>query len=218
MGDRFRPKHAYKRNVNLYVLIFLLISFFIANFALASSEQASNKVKVVFEQIETSLNTLKSQNQFTQSNIRDTLNQYLLPEVNTKFFSNKVLNKNLQKVPDGLKEDFVTALSTQLINTYSHLLSKYNNETLSIGQATLSKSGKIAMVNVTIVGENRTNKAIVKLLKSNDDAWQFFDIVVEGISLIDSKQAEINGSFNKLGAEGTLQRLQELNNRSLSTS
>ena len=50
------------------------------------------------------------------------------------------------------------------------------------------------MVNVTIIGESATNKAVVKLLKSNDEVWQFFDIVVEGISLLDSKQAEINSS------------------------
>jgi ABC-type transporter MlaC component len=186
--------------------------------AMASADDAESKVKQVFEQIESSLTNLKTTNQFTKSNIRDELNKSLLPEVNIKFFSSKVLSKNLQKVPEELREEFSTELSKQLINTYSNMLSKYDNEKITIGQGSLSKSGKIAMVNVTIVGESATNKAVVKLLKSNEDVWQFFDIVVEGISLLDSKQAEINSSFNKLGAEGTLQRIKELNIRSINAS
>lgn len=74
------------------------------------------------------------------------------------------------------------------------------------------------MVNVTIVGKTKANKAVVKLLKSADKSWKFFDIVVEGISLIDTKQAEINSTINKLGVEATLQLLIDTNNRSIATS
>jgi phospholipid transport system substrate-binding protein len=177
------------------------------------SRYAAVSSQLVFNQIESSLISLKSKDEFTRTNIRIELTKYLLPEVNTQFFSNKVLNKNLRKVPTELKDEFVTELSIQLINTYSNLLSKYNNETIVINNGSLSKSGKIAMVNITIVGQKKSNKAVIKLLKSNDEGWKFFDIVIEGISLIDSKQAEINSSFNKLGPEATLKRLKEINNR-----
>ena len=211
-------KNSSEKSVNVIIGLFILLSLLISGIALASVNEAENKVKVVFEQIESSLSSLKTKNEFTKSNIRNELTKYLLPEVNTKFFSNKVLNKNLQKVPEELKESYTTELSTQLINTYSNLLSKYNDETIVINNATLSKSGKIAMVNLTVVGKSTSNKAVVKLLKSNEDKWQFFDIVVEGISLLDTKQAEISSSFNRLGAEGTLQRLKEINQESIKAS
>ena len=211
-------KNSSEKSVNVIIGLFILLSLLISSIALASADEAESKVKVVFGQIESSLSSLKSKNEFTKDNIRNELTKYLLPEVNTKFFSNKVLNKNLQKVPEELKEPFIAELSTQLINTYSNLLSKYNDETIVINNATLSKSGKIAMVNLTVVGKNTSNKAVVKLLKSNEDKWQFFDIVVEGISLLDTKQAEISSSFNRLGAEGTLQRLKEINQESVKAS
>ena len=202
-------------NINTTINIFILLTLLISSLAIASTIEAENKVKLVFGQVETSFISLKSKNEFTKGNIRNELTKYLIPEVNTTFFSNKVLNKNLQKVPEELKTEFISELTIQLINTYSNLLSKYNDETIFIGKGTLSKSGKIAMVNVEIIGKNKTNKAVIKLLKSKEDIWQFFDIVIEGISLIDTKQAEINSSFNKLGAEGALQRLKEVNNRSI---
>jgi ABC-type transporter MlaC component len=175
------------------------------------------KVETVFSQIGFSLLTLKNKDTFTKENIRDVLTEYLLPEVNTQFFSNKVLGKNLIKIPNDLKSEFTIELSKQLINSYSHLFSKYNNEAINIGNSTLSKSSKIAMVKISIVGKNKTNNAIIKLLKSEDDIWKFFDIIVEGISLLDTKQKEINSSLQRLGIEGTLSHLKAVNIKSISS-
>ena len=211
-------KKSYDRSVDILVVIFILLSLIISSFALASTEEAESKVKRVFEQIESSLSSLKSKNEFTKTNIRTELTKYFLPEVNSQYFSYKVLSKNLPKISKELKVEFVTELTSQLINTYSHLLTKYNDESISVGRGVLSKSGKIAMVNLTIVGKNKSNKAVVKLLKSSDENWKFFDIVVEGISLIDTKQAEINSSINKLGVEATLQHLKEINSRNITPS
>ncbi|MDG1751083.1 MAG: ABC transporter substrate-binding protein [Thalassotalea sp.] len=210
-------KSPYERNINIFVMVFVLLSIMISSLVLAESVSPEEKVKTVFSQIESSLIPLKAANQLTKNNIREVLNQYLLPEVNTQYFSNKVLNLNLAKVSEELKGEFVTELSIQLIDTYSHLLSKYNNESIQVGTSSFSKSGKLAMVNITIVGKNKTNKAVLKLIKLQEE-WLFYDIVVEGISLLDTKQKEINSSFSRVGAEDTLLHIKSINQRSQSSS
>ena len=189
---------------NLTFVVVITMVLLISTSAFASADAAKNKVKAVFGQIEASLVTLKQTQRLTKVNIRAVLTEYLLPEVETRYFTYKVLNKNLTKVPEALRESFVTELSLQLINTYSSLLNKYNNEQLYIGQSSLSPSGKMAMVDITIVGKTKSNKALVKLMQSNANDWLFFDIEVEGISLLQTKQGEINASFNRLGVDGTL--------------
>ena len=211
-------KSPYERNINIFVMVFVLLSIMISSLVLAESVSPEEKVKTVFSQIESSLIPLKAANQLTKNNIREVLNQYLLPEVNTQYFSNKVLNLNLAKVSEELKGEFVTELSIQLIDTYSHLLSKYNNESIQVGTSSFSKSGKLAMVNITIVGKNKTNKAVLKLIKLKEEEWLFYDIVVEGISLLDTKQKEINSSFSRVGAEDTLLQIKSINQRSQSSS
>lgn len=198
---------------NLMTVVFITIALLISATVFASADDAKSKVKAVFSQVESSLINLKQSDRMTKGNIREVLTKYLLPEVDTRYFTYKVLNKNMVKVPETLRESFIAELSLQLINTYSNLLSKYNNEAISIGQSTLSKSGKMAMVDITIVGKTNTNKAVVKLLLSNENEWLFFDIEVEGISLLQTKQGEINASFNKLGIEGTLSHLQKINQK-----
>jgi phospholipid transport system substrate-binding protein len=144
-----------QNNVNIYLLIFLLLSLFIASLAIASTDSPEVKTKAVFRQIESALLTLKSKNEFTKSNVKGVLTQYLLPEVDVQYFSYKVLNQNLPKISAELRTEFVTELSNQLINTYSNLLSKYNGESIDIGTSSISKSGKISMVNITITGEKK---------------------------------------------------------------
>ena len=211
LSFKMKTKRAF--NTNLLSVVFITMALLISATVFATADEAKVKVKNVFSQVETSLIKLKKADTLTKNNIRDVLNQYLLPEVDTRYFTYKVLNKNMAKVPDDLKASFIAELSQQLINTYSNLLNKYNNEVINIDQSTLSKSGKIAMVDITIVGKNKTNKAVVKLLQSDELNWLFFDIEVEGISLLQTKQAEINASFNKLGVEGTLSHLQKINQK-----
>jgi phospholipid transport system substrate-binding protein len=213
-----KMKKTYERNIDVFIAIFLLLSILISSLALAETGTPEVKVKTVFGQIESALVSLKNEDKFVKSNIRDVLELHLMPEINTQFFSNKVLGKNLTKVPKELKGDFVTELSLQLINSYSQLLSKYNNETINIGASSLSKSGKMASVKITIVGKIKTNNAVVKLLKSTDGNWQFFDIIIEGISILDAKQKEINSSIHRLGVEGTLSHLKSVNQKSISSS
>lgn len=211
-------KNSNERNLNIFIVIFLLLSILISSLALATTVTPEMKVKVVFDRIESSFLSLKSTNQFTKSNIRDVLTKYLLPEINTRFYSYKVLNKNLSKVPSELKDEFVAELSTQLINTYSHLLSKHDNESINTVASSLSKSGKLAKVNINVVGKRKTNKVIVKLLRSKEDSWQFFDIIIEGVSLLDTRQKEINSNFKRLGVEGTLLHLKNINQSSTTFS
>jgi phospholipid transport system substrate-binding protein len=200
-------------NTNLISVVIFTMALLITATIFASPNDAKVKVKQIFSQVEASLMRLKQTETLTKANIRNVLNQYLLPEVDTRYFTYKILNKNLIKVPEELREPFIAELSLQLINTYSNLLNKYDHEVINIGESTISKSGKMAMVDITIVGSTKTNKAVVKLLQSSTQAWLFFDIEVEGISLLQTKQAEINASFNKLGIEGTLLQLQKINHK-----
>ncbi|MBB6543945.1 MlaC/ttg2D family ABC transporter substrate-binding protein [Thalassotalea piscium] len=204
-------KNAKDNRVNTLVVIFILLTLLISSFAMANNATPDEKVSSVFTHVETALIALKQGEHFNKVEIKKILTEYLLPEVNTRYFTYKVLGKHLAKVPDNLKNEFITELSQQLINSYTQLLSKYNNEAIKVGRSALSNSGKIATVNIEIIGQEKSNKAVVKLLQSENGNWQFFDIVVEGISLLQSKQNELNASINKIGIEETLVLLKKLN-------
>ncbi|WP_143314054.1 ABC transporter substrate-binding protein [Colwellia sp. UCD-KL20] len=48
-------------------------------------------------------------------------------------------------------------------------------------------------------------------MKITENNWKIFNIVIEGISLVQTKQAELNSSIARLGVVGTLEKLQTVN-------
>ena len=59
-------KKSYERSVDVFVIIFILLSLLISSFALASPEETESRVTHVFEEIESSLFSLKSRNMSTK--------------------------------------------------------------------------------------------------------------------------------------------------------
>mgnify|MGYP003385682420 CR=1 FL=1 len=53
-------KKSYPKNVDVFVVLFLLLTLLISSLASAANDSAEMKVKLVFEQIESSLFSLNS--------------------------------------------------------------------------------------------------------------------------------------------------------------
>lgn len=204
--------------LNGLTLAFILLSIFIATLAVADTNNEPDKqVKVAFGTIEHEIIQLKSRNEFNNTQIKKILNQHLLPEINTRYFALKSLGKYAKDMTEELKLSYIQALQVQLINSYANLLSNYNNEKIVFNKNSISESGKIAQVYLNIESRNKTNTAVIKLMKITDDDWKIFDIVIEGISLVQTKQAELSSSIAKIGLVGTLEKLQTINAKIEST-
>lgn len=204
--------------LNGLTLAFILLSIFIATLAVADANNEPDKqVKVAFGTIEQEIIQLKSRNEFNNTQIKKILNQHLLPEINTRYFALKSLGKYAKDMTEELKLSYIQALQVQLINSYANLLSNYNNEKIVFNKSSVSESGKIAQVYLNIESRNKTNTAVIKLMKITDDDWKIFDIVIEGISLVQTKQAELSSSIAKIGLVGTLEKLQTINAKIEST-
>lgn len=172
----------------------------------ASMEPAA-KVQVVFEKITAELKRFDSQGQLKRDNTLLVLDQFLKPEIDEKYFAYKVLSLQLKKLSAEQKTQMIELLLKMLMNNYAGLLEKYDNERLIIGATEFGNKFKTAEVSFIIKRLQQDIKAKVKLIKDPSEQWKFYDIEVEGISLVTSKQAEINASFNSFGIDGTIAKL-----------
>jgi phospholipid transport system substrate-binding protein len=168
----------------------------------------------LFSGLEESLGKYYSTNQLTLDNVKTTLRHKLLPASNTKYFAYKVIGKNLVKMNEKQKLAFIEALTQNLINSYASILVKYRNEKIVIAEPKIQPSGKIATVAIELRGTEKKIKAVSKWrFSENLSTWQIFDIVIEGVSLLQSKQAEINSSISRNGIEATLDKLNHVNTK-----
>ncbi len=201
-----------KNSTNLIIIVFLLLSFFIAQVAMAGNTIApAKKIEQLFSKIEQEVNTLKHKQVFNKQELKQLLNQHLMPEVNNRYFALKVLGKHVKTMDDNLKRGYVNELENQLMHSYANLLSKYNNEKVLVTSEKISSNNKHAQVAINVINQQKTVSAVIKLNKNSENQWLIFDIVIEGISLLQSKQSEVQSSISKIGIEKTLEKLKELN-------
>lgn len=190
-------------------IVLFIIGCSLASFASATTKDLEAKAVTVFNQVEMELKRLKANNQLQTEPLKAMVYVTLLPHIDRKYFAFKVLGKHLEKLSSEQKVEFVELLTIELVGNYAESLKRYNNETFGVTSSTLAPSGKLATVNMKFSGQGKPISAITKWrFSEKDGSWAIYDFVLEGISLLQTKQKEMSSQILATGLEGALQKLQ----------
>ncbi len=136
--------------------------------------------------------------------MRDIVEEELMPSVDYQYAAFKILGKHLKKTTAEQRVKFITAMRAYLVRTYANALTQYQNQkVLFEPEANLKANARSASVDVKIVD---TGKPDIKLTfqmrkDSKTHQWKAYDMIVEGISLISTKQSEFNRKISDLGLD-----------------
>ncbi|QBG36148.1 MlaC/ttg2D family ABC transporter substrate-binding protein [Litorilituus sediminis] len=135
--------------------------------------------------------------------MRDIVEQELMPSIDYRYASYRILGKHLKKISKEQRADFVEAMRHYLVRTYATALTKYKNQQVIFEADKPTQGKKIVSVKTQIIDMNApTIDVIFKMRKDKKTGqWKAFDMVVEGISLLSSKQAELSNKIAKQGVE-----------------
>jgi phospholipid transport system substrate-binding protein len=126
--------------------------------------------------------------------VRDIIEQELMPHVDHRYAAYKILGKYIKEISKEQRQEFALAMRDYLTVIYVNALSQYKNQEITLQPvAKINKGKKIAVVKALITEQGAPDITIdFKLrLDKKTKQWKAFDMVIEGISLISSKQAEI---------------------------
>ncbi len=176
--------------------------------ALASqSNQVESSPYLVLKEVGNKLFTRISANQQEIKKfpylMRDIVEQELMPSIDYRYASYRILGKHLKKISKEQRADFVQAMRHYLVRTYATALTKYKNQQVIFEADKPTQGKKIVSVKTQIIDMNApTIDVIFKMRKDKKTGqWKAFDMVVEGISLLSSKQAELSNKIAKQGVE-----------------
>jgi phospholipid transport system substrate-binding protein len=135
--------------------------------------------------------------------MRDIVAQELMPFIDYKYAAYRILGTNLRKTTEKQRTTFVTAMHSYLIRTYANALTQYKNQEVIFEHERDVKGKKIISVNTKIIDDNRPTINIAFMMRQNQKTkqWKAYDMVIEGISLLSSKQAELSQRITKQGIE-----------------
>lgn len=147
--------------------------------------------------------------------LRQIIRDELMPYVDNKFASYKVIGSNIKNTTPEQRDRFVLAFTDYIVATYADALAKYDNQTIKVEQAKPVADEKIVSVNVTVQSPGKPDVSVVFKLRQNNKTgeWKAFDMVAENVSLLASKQSELGGMIRDKGIDAVSSMLEEHNKK-----
>lgn len=173
-------------------VLFILVSH------AASAEQIDTKnpynlVKSLGEKVFEAVAEIKSSDNASTEQMETLIEDMLMPYIDVPFASYKVLGSQLKKTNKEQRQDFIEAMKIDLIKTYSSALEQYDDQYVTYEPSKDTSAKKMVSVKTILQSPNAPNVDMTFKLRKNRKTgdWRAYDLVVEGISLIDSKRAEL---------------------------
>jgi phospholipid transport system substrate-binding protein len=105
------------------------------------------------------------------------------------------------------KKDFVLLFGQLLERTYIDKVEGYSGEKVYYtGERT---EGDYAEVNVKIMTKQNTEIPVVYKLRSKDGKWWVYDIIIEGVSLVNNYRTQFNDILARSSYDGLVKKLKE---------
>lgn len=192
-----------------YLIITVLLSFaLISTVAVASDDvpvQASPYVvlKSVGDNLFSRISANQQQIKKFPYLMRDIVEEELMPSIDYRYASYRILGKHLKKTTKAQRAEFVEAMRHYLVRTYASALTQYKNQEVIFEADKPVKGKKIVSVKTQIVDVNSPTIDVIFKMRKNKKTgeWKAYDMVVEGISLLSTKQAELSKRISKQGVE-----------------
>ncbi len=190
-----------------YIMAFLLV-FSVSAFSSASSlEKTPASPYSVLEELGTKLFSRIAANQQEIQKfpalMQVIVKEELMPSIDYRYASYRILGKHLRNTSKEQRAMFVSSMHDYLARTYATALMQYKNQQVIFEPEKSFEGKKIVAVKMQIVDMNKPTINVVFKMRKNKKSgeWKAFDMVVEGISLLSSKKAELSKRIAKQGVE-----------------
>lgn len=148
--------------------------------------------------------------------LKDIVREELVPYINYKYAAFKVIGgSNFRSTTEEQRAEFVPVFRDYLVTSYAQVFTLYNNQQVEFEPERDFADEKVVAVRTTVIEPGRDPIDIsfrVRKEKKTGE-WKAYDMVAEGISLLDSKQAELSGLIRQKGLPHVTEMLREKANK-----
>ena len=143
--------------------------------------------------------------------LKNIVREELMPYINYKYAAFKVIGNNFKKTNKKERAEFVPVFRDYLITSYAQVFTLYKNQKVTFAPAKDFSNEKVVAVNTTVSEAGRAPIDISFRVRKDKKTkeWKAYDMVAEGISLLDSKQAELSSLIRQKGLAHVTNMLRE---------
>lgn len=143
--------------------------------------------------------------------LKKIVREELMPYINYQYAAYKVIGSNFKKTNKAERAEFVPAFREYLITAYAQVFTLYNNQKVEFAPARDFSNDRVVSVATSVLEPGREPIDISFRVRKNKQTgdWKAYDMVAEGISLLDSKQAELSSLIRQKGLPHVTKMLKE---------
>jgi phospholipid transport system substrate-binding protein len=197
----------FRSNKMQRVLNAMMVFLLVFSASAFSFEKVSSSPYVVLENVGSKLFSRIAANQQEIKKfpalMQDIVEEELMPSIDFRYASYRILGKNLKNTSKEQRAKFVDSMRNYLARTYATALMQYKNQEVVFEPKKSVEGKRIVSIKTQIIDSNKPTINVVFQMRKNKKTgeWKAFDMVVEGISLLSSKQAELSRKIAKQGVE-----------------
>ncbi|MBL4908676.1 MAG: ABC transporter substrate-binding protein [Alteromonadaceae bacterium] len=202
-------------------LLLVSLSLFSLNSVASANIDKSDPYKMIQKAANNAFKRFASEQSAIQKDpniLKTIVREELLPYVDYKYAAYKVIGSgNLRKTTRAQRDHFVIIFRDYLVTQYAQVFTRYKKQKVVFAPAKDFSHRKILAVKTTILDPVLGKIDIDFKVKRNKRTkeWKAFDLVAEGISLLDSKQAELDSIIRQKGIDYAAKLLKEKSHRNI---
>ena len=135
--------------------------------------------------------------------LRVIVNEELVPYIDSRYAALRVIGNSadLRNTPREDLLAFVDAFQNYMVATYAGVFTQYRDQKVMIEPINNIDNQKIISIKTRVIDPGKPDINIEFKLRRGKDSenWLVFDMVAEGISLLDSKRAELGNLIRQQG-------------------
>lgn len=149
--------------------------------------------------------------------LKNIVREELMPYINYQYAAYKVIGSNFKKTNKTERAKFVPAFREYLITSYAQVFTLYNNQKVEFAPAKDFSKDRVVSVETSVIEPGRAPINISFRVRKHKKTgeWKAYDMVAEGISLLDSKQAELSSLIRQKGLDHVTEMLKEKSERNI---
>ncbi len=120
--------------------------------------------------------------------------------------SKLTLAAHWKNISDQEKEHFVSLFSQLIENSYINKIEAYSNEEIVFLRESVRAEKSLVP---TIIKHNNVDIPINYKLFKQEDSWRVYDVVIEGVSLVQNYRTQFHSIISKEKYAGLVKRIEE---------
>lgn len=143
--------------------------------------------------------------------LRTIMEEELVPHIDYKFAAFMVLGKHFKSVPQEKMGEYITVFRQYLITSYAVAMGYYDNQTVQFEPESSFDDKKSVTVRAVVQDPKRPEiKIAFKVRKdTKTNEWKAYDMVAEGISMLNSKRSEFESILRQDGIDAVITLMRE---------